>query len=157
GTAQEDYVLLRQAEEKIVRSIELCPENSETWALHGNCLCELGRYFHDVQFYIKAIEKFQYGLSINRTDPMLWYGMAYAHFAIGDLNGDHQMLEKSTRCCARVIEFGGQGFPQFWVDWGVALMKYGEATNDKGYVEAALDKFVQAISQTDEESVDPEW
>lgn len=161
GTEIEDLGLLRQAEEKICRAVELFADNTEVWYLYGSCLNEIGRYFGDEHYYHKAIEKFHYGLSLNRSDALLWYGLALAHFAIGELLDDEVMVEKAVRYCTRVIEFGGQGFPQFWNDWGVALMRLGEMTNNKAHIEAALEKFDHALCQQEEypqyDGMEPEW
>lgn len=161
GTHLEDLNLLKQAEEKFSRTIDLIPDNVEVWYLYGSCLNELGRYFGEEQYYYKAIEKFHQGLSLNRNDPLLWYGLALAHYAIGDQRHDEVMVEKAVRYCTRVIEFGGHGMPQFWNDWGVALMKLGEMTNNPTHIEAALDKFEHALSEYHDDpsgaGVDPEW
>lgn len=161
GTYLEDLTLLRQAEEKLFSATELLSDNTEVWYLYGSCLNELGRYFGDEQYYLQAIEKFHYGLSLDRSDPLLWYGLAMAHYAIGDHRHDAGMIEKSARYCTRVIEFGGHGFPQFWNDWGVSLMKLGEMTNNKAHVEAALEKFDHALRQFHEDPksniIETEW
>lgn len=158
GSHQERVDLLRAAERKIVLSLEILPENSESWYIYGTCLNELGRYFQDDQFYFQAIEKFHYGLSINQTDALLWYGLALAHFAIGEYSDDFQMIEKSSQYCAKVLELGGHTLPHFWNDWGVALMKLAEMTNDKAALEAAIEKFEEAIAaQAENDSeIDPE-
>jgi tetratricopeptide (TPR) repeat protein len=161
GAHKENLQLLHEAIEKISKSLEMNPDNSESWYLYGCCLNEFGRYFTDENYYIKAIEKFQHGLSRNKNDPLLWYGLALAHFAIGELNDDIIMIEKAIRFCTKVIECGGQSFPQFWNDWGVALMKLSELNNDKASVESALAKFEQAIARQsdgdDWSHVDTEW
>lgn len=161
GSYTERGDLLRDAETKIVRSLEIHPENPEAWYLYGTCLNELGDYFSEESYYYQAIDKFRYGLTLNENDPMLWYGLSLSHFAIGELLSDIEMIEKSTHCFSRVMEQGGQIFPQFWNDWGVALMKLAEMTNDPKYVETAIEKFERAINQHAEDpnnqECDLEW
>ena len=160
GSNNDRVDLIRSGEEKIKQSLEIDPESTRLWYLFGSCSNELGRYFNDETFYNQAIDKFQYGLSLNQSDPLLWYGLALAHFSIGELIHDVTMVEKSARYCSRALEFGGQIIPQFWNDWGVALMKLAEMKDDKSYVEASIEKFEQAIHRHGESGdleVDPEW
>jgi tetratricopeptide (TPR) repeat protein len=161
GGQQERVDMLRSAEQKITRSLKHIPDNPESWYIYGICLNELGRYFQDDEFYYQAIEKFRYGLSLNQADPVLWYGLALAHFAIGELNDDVHMVEKSSQYCAKVFELEGHSLPHFWNDWGVALMKLAEMKNDKISLEKAIEKFELAIGASqphegEEDSADPE-
>lgn len=161
GAQTESGDLLRGAEAKIVRSLEIHRENPEAWYLYGTCLNELGEYFSEESYYFQAIEKFRYGLTFNENDSMLWYGLALSHYAIGELLSEFEMVEKANQCFERVMEEGGGLFPQFWNDWGVALLKLAEMNNDPQYVEAAIAKFECAINQNSEDPIhhecDLEW
>ncbi|HRD55960.1 MAG TPA: hypothetical protein PLC42_06145 [Parachlamydiaceae bacterium] len=147
GANTDDVFLLRQAEAKFIRSLQLCKEAPENWYFYGICLNELGRYFTDVGFYEEAIQKFQYGLSLTQTDPLLWYGLAMSYFTIGEMENNREMLEKACLHCGRVAELGGQIFLQFWNDWAVILMRLSEMTLDESYLEAALEKFEQILKR----------
>lgn len=61
----------------------------------------------------------------------------------------------------RAIECGGAGFAQFWNDWGVALLKLAEMSEQPSHVEMAIEKFERALKQPIEtldcEDVDLEW
>lgn len=154
GANTDDVYLLRRAEEKFIRSLQLFPEAPENWYFYGVCLNELGRYFADTEFYSEAIEKFQYGLSLTQNDPLLWYGLAMSYFAIGEMTNDREMIEKACLHCARVAEFNGQIFLQFWNDWAVILMRLSEIALDEKYLEAALEKFEKILKkQNDKEEV----
>jgi tetratricopeptide (TPR) repeat protein len=146
GSLTEDLTLLRSGEAKIVKSLELAPDSVELWVVYGTCLNELGRYFGEEEYYAQAIEKFQYALSIDRKDPLAWYGLALSHYALGELHRDATMLEKCIRYCSNAVEFAGEAFPQFWNDWGVALMRLAEMTHDRQYLESAVEKFVKALN-----------
>ena len=161
GSQEERLDLLQAARAKILTSLEIHPEDPHTWYLYGSCLNELGRYFNNEESYHQAIEKFQYGLSLTRQHPLLWYGLALAHFALGELTEQQSYYEKAVRHCARVIECGGAGFAQFWNDWGVALLKLAEMSEQPSHVELAIEKFERALKQPVEnlegEDVDLEW
>ena len=161
GSQTENIELLKSAEEKMSLCLKIAPEVSHHWYLMGTILNEMGRYFADADIYKRAIEKFHYGISLNRTDHLLWYGLSLAHFAIGDMEQDPEMIEKTVRYCSRVIEFGGEMMPHFWNDWGVALMKLGIMKGEKKHLLFAIEKFEEAIKRhnecTSDGSMDAEW
>lgn len=147
GSREEKLELLHAARDKIADSLELQADDPSTWYLFGSCFNEMGHYFDDESYYHQAIEKFQYGISITEQHPLLWYGIALSHFAIGELTEKKSFYEKSIRYCSKVIESAGEGFPQFWNDWGVALLKLAELSEDPAYVERAIEKFEKALRQ----------
>lgn len=161
STQQEQLDLILAAKNKILKSLEIQPELFETWYLYGVCLNELGHYFEEEEYYLQAIEKFQYGLSLNSRSPLLWYGMALSHYALGELKNQQALIEKSVRFCSRVIDCGGGSVPQFWNDWGVALLKLAEMTDEIQYVEWAIEKFERAVkdgaTNLEKDHVDLEW
>lgn len=162
GAYNERLDLLRDAEAKSVRSLELNSESADAWRIYGTCLTELARYFSDEPLYEKAIEKYRYGLSLNPQHGFLWYGLALAHFALGDLRNDAKLVEQAVKHCAKAVACGGKHVTlQFWNDWGVALMKLAEMNNDQDSLELAIEKFVHAIGtenpEDDSEPSDIDW
>lgn len=161
GAQIENIELLRKAQEKIIQSLEINPESSETWYIYGSCLYELGRYFNQEDYYHQAVDKFQFGLSIKQNEPLLWYGLAITCYAIGELKGDLHWIEKSNNLFSRVLEFRGHGFKPLWNDWAITLMKLAEITNEKSYLDSALEKFEHIIpldpDRWDDEIPNPEW
>ncbi len=161
GSLTDDYEQLRAAERKIIRAIEIDPNDPEIWGIYGTLFNEIGRYFNDPKYYYQAIEKFRTGLSLDPQDLRIWYGLATAHYALGELKEDVNLIEKAANYCSRVIDCGGHNVPQFWNDWGVALTKIAEMTNNKFYLQAAIEKFKRAVGwpniQLDKEGIQLEW
>ncbi len=161
GAQSENVELLREAQQKTFRSLELNPDSAEIWYIHGCSFYELGRYFNQEEYYHQAIDKFQFGLSIKQSEPLLWYGLAIAYNAIGDMRSDAKWLEKASQLFSRVIEFKGHGYRPMWNDWGVTLMRLAEITDEKSYIEQAIDKFEQVIpcdaDRWDDEGINLEW
>lgn len=164
GTQDERLDFLHSAQAKIIRSLEIQPEDPDSWYIYGSCLNELGNYFEDEEFYHQAIEKFQYGLSLANNHPLLWYGSALSYFALGEILDEQELYEKSVRNFGRMIECGDIGFSQFWNDWGVALLKLADITNESSHIELAIEKFDRALKQSgsgfdvdDVDDVDMEW
>lgn len=161
GSQDEKPVLLESAKNHILHSLDLQSENPDSWYLYGSCLNELGHYFEKEECYNEAIQKFQYGLSLSSQHPLLWYGLALANFALGQLKNDRRYFEHSVHYCSKVIECGGAEFPQFWNDWGVALLRLGEISHQRSHIELAIDKFERAFRQSnlsfDSELMNIEW
>lgn len=150
GAILERIELLKKAESKIIKSLNIHSDDPESWYTYGSILLEIGRYFSDENFFLQAIEKYRYGLGLGHNKPLLWYGLALAYFAVGELCSDVTMIEQSLRHFSKAIEHGGEPSPQFWNDWGVALMQFGEMTQDKGQIELAIEKFERLIVLDDE-------
>lgn len=161
GAQGEKIDALREAEEKIVKSLDLQHDVADAWYMYGCCLNEQGRYFNQEDYYHKAIEKFQYGLTLKQTEPLLWYGLALSHLSIGELKGDLAWLEQAVRLFARVVEYGGEDLRPLWNDWGITLMKIAEITGQKSPLESAIEKFETIIpnraEEWDDANLDSEW
>jgi tetratricopeptide (TPR) repeat protein len=145
GTIEEGVCDLKAAERKFADSVAMQPENDFIWQLYGCCYNEMGRYFNNEFYFQEAINKFQQGLAINKNSSFLWHGLAYSHFAIGELKSDLNLIEKACQYCAKAMEHGALSQAQFWNDWGVALMKMAELSHDKSYADAAIEKFENAM------------
>ncbi|MBA3722821.1 MAG: hypothetical protein H0W88_10545 [Parachlamydiaceae bacterium] len=160
GSHVERLDLIQSARVKIIKCLELDPDSADAWYIYGACLNELGHYFEEEDFFYQALEKFHYGLTLAPQHPLLWYGLALSHFAIGEMSEEITMLEKSIEYCNKVMECGGEAFPQFWNDWGVALLKLAELSNQATHIELAIEKFERALKRpldSDYEDVDLEW
>jgi tetratricopeptide (TPR) repeat protein len=149
GALSEDITTLRAAEKRLVLSLEMQPENGEAWYLYGCCLNEFGRYFGDARYYHQAIEKFNHGLVVDNEFPFLWHGIGLSNFALGDLDGDWDLLFLAADNYEKAIEEGAGKSLQCWNDWGVTLMRLAEVLGDKIYAELALDKFEKAMNLQD--------
>ncbi|MGA8164191.1 MAG: tetratricopeptide repeat protein [Waddliaceae bacterium] len=164
GSWTDDHSSLRQAQEKIIKCLEILPDQAHLWCLYGNCLNELGRYFYEGSHYLEAIEKFRYGLKLDSKDSLLWYGLAMSYFGLAQLRHDRQLMEEAVQLCVKAVECGEQSSPQFWNDWGFIFMALAQVTDEKHYIEEALNRFEQAIrlqtaamQGSEEAFLDPEW
>lgn len=151
GSYHENFQLIAQAQEKIKQSVDIDPLNPEGWYFYGRCLVELGRYFADPKKYIDALEKYRYGFSLNKSLKLFHYGMAVAYFELAEAAGDENALKQSLKHYSKLEEEVETLPPQFWLDWGVALKRYGDHSNQRHYVEAAMAKFEEAISMLGED------
>lgn len=153
--------LLKAAQHKVSRCLDLDQTNSRSWYLYGCIFVELGRYFSDEHYLLKAIEHLRTGLALDDSDPQLWHAAAVAYHALSDLRADPNLLDVAITYFSRSSEFGGDQVPQFMNDWAVALMRRGEGTGRREDIEAALEKLERALGGSSiefiREEVDPEW
>lgn len=145
GVMCEKLEYLKWAKVSIMRALELEPENAKHWAVFSRCLIELGRYFQDQTFLNQAIEKLNYAISLHRTDARLWYGLATSYHLLSEMKDSPSLCEKAVKYYSRATEFDNDMTPDFWNEWGVALLKMCEYTQDKRWVEAASEKFEHSI------------
>jgi tetratricopeptide (TPR) repeat protein len=161
GAHTENINKIREAKSKILKCLEVDPQLIDGWYYYGVCLIEFGRYFREEEYFLEAIEKFQYGLSLQKSEPLFSYGLALAHFAVGDMHSDVTEIEKAVHFFSIVFEYGHWQPRQFWNDWGVALLKLAELTNEKCHVEEALEKFKivlgDFLNNPNEQEIDAEW
>jgi tetratricopeptide (TPR) repeat protein len=161
GSNAEDLEAIHRAQDKLLKALAIDPDSSTAWYYYGISWIELGRYFKDLDFFLEAINKFQYSLTIKKNDPMLLYGSALANYAVGDLDADPLWIEKSVALFSKSYEQEKERSYQFWNDWGIAFMKLAELTNEKSYFEEALDKFEYAfgqdLDQIPDNMLDPDW
>ncbi len=146
GSVHDSYQMISEAHEKIKRSAEIDSDSPETWYFYGRCLVEMGRYFSDTKYYIEGIEKYQHGFSLDKSLKLFHYGMGIAYFELSSLSGDESAIRQALKHYSQLEEEADQLPPQFWVDWGHALFKYGENSMQKHYVEAAMHKYEEAMS-----------
>jgi tetratricopeptide (TPR) repeat protein len=160
GSQTENIIHMQAARARIVMNLEIQKDNSDSWYLYGWCLNELGHYFEDQKYYQYAIEKFQNGLTFTQNYRPFWYGLALSHFALGDLLGKQNLIEKGIYYLSCIQQEEKKEEPYFWNDWGIALLKLAEMTQQTSYAEMAIEKFEKAfqeIQETESEDLNIEW
>ncbi len=158
----ESLQMLKLAEEKIIASLKESAEDARAWYIYGLCLNSFGRYFDDAVFHRKSLDKLNRAVELDPKDPLFWHAIAMSHLELFAFEESHSEIDKSLRAFSHAIEINPKGWPQLWNDWGVALMKLGERTGDKHYIEASLVKFenVMKTSQQagyEEQDLQPDW
>ena len=96
--------LLIEAESKILKATDQFPDDPDLWHAYGICMIAFGHYYSDPDYYEFAIEKLQFGLSLDRTHAEIWHALALAHMKIANLTDDLDMIERSTRFFNRAMD-----------------------------------------------------
>lgn len=155
GINLERLDLIHEANEKIQQIIEQ-EDSPDIWHCYGSCLQSLAAYFKDIDLYYQAIEKFQAGLSIDRTYHRNWHAIAKIYTAIGDLEQDADILSSSFKFYQKALYLKNSNFYLF--DYAVALAKFGEMRHEKCYLEKSIDLFEKALAvQKNAIFLHPEW
>lgn len=156
GGLTERLDLLMEAQNKIAQAEEKSSEDPELCYSHGVCLQACGHYFQDNDYYYQAIEKFQQGLTLDRTRHHLWHAMASAYATVGESEGEQEALEKACRFYLKAIDL--HICSTYIFDYACALSRLGELSHSQRWVEEALVQFERALSmQRNASHLHPEW
>ncbi len=71
--------LIIEAESKIMKATDLYSDESDLWFSAGICQKAFSIYYSDFDYDYFAIDKFQIGLSLDRTNAELWFEIASSH------------------------------------------------------------------------------
>ncbi len=156
GEFSDRLDLIYDAQNKISEAVELADNDPHIWYSYGMCLHSFARYFNDLDYYYQAIEKFQYGLSIDRTCHRLWHGLASIYTLLGQLETDRDCFEKACRFYHKAIALQASSYYIF--DYALALSKLGEMTHSQKWLEQSIGQFERALSiQKNAIYLHPDW
>jgi tetratricopeptide (TPR) repeat protein len=148
--------LICDAQNKISEALAIDEDLPDVWYSFGMCLNSLGSYYSDSDYYYQAIEKFQQGISINRTCWRHWHAIAKTYTAIAAQEESIEELEKSLRFFSKAIDLQCSSFYLF--DYALALSKLAEMTDEKRWYELAISQFEIALTlQKNAIYLHPEW
>jgi tetratricopeptide (TPR) repeat protein len=156
GELSERLDLIYEAQNKIAEADELAGDDPEICYSSGMCLNSFGRYFQDLDYYYQAIEKFQYGLSLDRTFHPLWHAIAATHTIVGQIVTGTEAFERSCRFFRKAIDLHPSSY--YIADYAFALMKWGDVALDQKILEEAGTQFERALQmQRNAVYLHPDW
>jgi len=156
GLFTEKLELLHEAQNKIEELYEDAPDDPTVYYSYGMCLMATGSYFKDIDYYYQAIEKFQEGLSLNRSLHSLWFGIALAHVSAAEIDQDDKNFERACRFFERALNLKVNS--TYHYHYGYCLLKFSDLIHDQGTVELAIYHFEKAIGMQKNVSYQhPEW
>lgn len=157
----EDLPMLREAEKKIDLAMKDLQHDPDAWYVSGVCCSELGHYFNAQEYYEKALERFKTGIKLKDSHLLLLHSLALTYFTLGEFKDNIELIEQAMSYFKKAATINNKPFPQLLSDWGVALMKLGELTGERLYIEEAAEKFEKAIQQRLEvassDDIELEW
>lgn len=157
GEMTDNVALLYEAQHKITRAVEDVEEEDPLlWYSFGMCMNAFGRYFKDNDYFYQAIEKFQYGLSLDRTCHRLWHVIAKTYAHVGKEEDDQDAFEKAVRFSAKAL--AGQFNSSYIFSYAFALSNLGEMKEDKELLERAATYYEHLFNlQKNALYTHPEW
>lgn len=130
GVRTEDPSPLKYALTKIEQGLQQDASFAPLLRLKADCLFELGGTYKDAHFLKLAAAQYRDALRIEPRNKFLWHGLAVALSILGHQQNDSSLLSESLQIFPKVMELGGEEMPQFWNDWGTALVKKGLLCDD---------------------------
>ncbi len=143
GLHTDKIGLLYEAQNKIAKIIDRAKNKVDLWHAYGHVLLNFARYFDDLDYYYQAAEKFQAGLSINRSDHRLWHQLALAYSTAAQLEQDNEVFETATKFFKRALFY--QKSTQYHSDYAVHLHKQSELLADEDLLRQSVYHYEQAI------------
>lgn len=156
GETTEQVECLQEALQKAGELTEENPDDPLLWFAHGICLKQLAIYFRDVDYCYQAIEKFQEGLSIDRTCQNHWHQIGECYSLLAEWEEDEELLELALHFFQKAT---AQRFDTYcWIQYAITLFRLGEMTDKEEYVEQALQEFEQVLQlQKNAIYLHPDW
>ncbi len=136
--------LIQDAENKILEIIDIPGIGPEAWYAFGMCFFTYGQYYQSAEHYSLAIEKFQQGLSLDRTYHSLWYALGLCYTQIAELENDAESLRLGSKFFVRALHLSSKSHYHF--EYGLALSKLGAYLEDMPSLELAIYHFEQALA-----------
>lgn len=149
--------LLIEAENKILRAHDQFGDEPDLWHAYGICLIAFGQYYSDPDYYEYAIEKLQYGLSLDRTNAEIWHALALAHAHIANLTDDLDRIERATRFYSRALDLK-PSCPALMFDAANAWLLACDLHDDPKDLDQAVNLY-ESLLQTQKDALlnHPEW
>lgn len=157
GTFTGRLDLLIEAEQKILKATDRFPDDPDLWHAYGICLMAFARYFEDPEYDDLAIEKLQYGLSLDRTHAEIWHSLGLAHRYCADLTDEETMIERAARFLSKAMDL--KPFcPCLTFDAASSYLFYSETSGDLTSLEQAIVLF-ESLLQNGKNAIlaHPEW
>ncbi len=136
--------LLLEAEQKIIKATDLYPDDPDLWRAYGICLMGFAKYYEDPEYDELAIEKLQYGLSLDRSNAEIWHAIGLANKHSADLTDEAPMIERATRFLSKAMELK-PSCPSLIFDAACAYLHHSEAMDDTTSLEHAIFLFEQLV------------
>ncbi|HCJ84682.1 MAG TPA: hypothetical protein DHV41_04780 [Parachlamydiales bacterium] len=156
GLETDHLELMLEAENRALQAVEECPDSPELYLAHGNALYSLGAYFNDIDYTYQAIEKYQEGLSIDRSRPSLWHAMAKSYSTLALLDAEDEAFSKAYRFFSKALQLRWTAPCLF--DFALCLSRQGEFLQNSKWLHEALFYFEQALSlQKNAVYLHPDW
>ena len=144
GMISDRLDLIFEANNKVMEAIDRFAPTPELMHAEGKVQFAFGKYYKDHDHYYQAIEKFQEGLSIDRSVPYLWHNLGLTYALLGDKEEDPTLYERAGKFFTKAISLNSDS--TYYYDYAHSLFKLAEINQSKSTLEQALLHFEHAFS-----------
>jgi tetratricopeptide (TPR) repeat protein len=110
------------------------------------CYLERGKYFDDASYIEKALSLLQQGVIFFPRSAALWQAIAATKWSQADMHDDSSAL-RDTLLAYTIASRSFFAFSSgFWADWGVAMLRQAELSEDPLLACESIAKFERALS-----------
>jgi len=145
---KEKHLLM--ATKKFKVATHLNPGLFEAWEAWGNTLYLLGLTFEENHYFIEAEEKLKKSLSMmdqNEVPAELYWDYALVWKELANYSDEASDLQQALLAFERGVKTQQNLPPEFWNDYGLAMLSMADKINDIQLVVKAIQCFRQAVSQ----------
>ena len=142
GVLTDKLDLLNEAQNKINSLVDQA-EDPETLYSQGRVLTALGTYYKDSDYYYQATERFQEGLSLDRTHHKLWNAIGNSTLSAALIDQDEQSYERACHFFERALRLNINS--TYHCHYAICLSKYGDFLQDQKMLETSIHHFEQAL------------
>ncbi len=146
GVLAGEIQALGEAKQTVERALKQFPCDPDVWYAHGLCLMAYGHYFEDPNYVQTAIEKLQYSLSCDRTNPEVWHALGNAHKQMADLTNDDVMVERAARFFTKALDLKPH-CPSLTYDAAIIFLDYSETFDESVSLDYSLYLFESLLEQ----------
>lgn len=161
GLLEERYEMIKEAKSRIEEILEVRPDDTTVLFLYATCLLHIGKYFGDEKMIRQSFGYYDKVCALNPNDPEIWQSLGIAHYTLGEMTQDAILLENAIALFENSAKHAKHPNSETLNNWGIALMKLSEMTDDLSLVVPASEKFEQAIAfhqkNRKDLAADPEW
>lgn len=140
--------------ENILSSIQ--EETPSYYYASGIVMHNQAEYFSDLDMYYQAVEKFQSGLSIDRSLPKHWFALGTSYLRCFEVEEDPKLIELASKFFHKSLNLLVSSQTHYW--YATTQYRLGEINRHQEGIEHALYHFEQALSlQKNAIYLHPEW
>jgi len=144
GSESDQLELLLAAQNKVEKLIDTSEPLPEVYFTYGSVLTAFGNYFNDPEYYYEATEKFQEGLSLNRTCHTHWHAIGRLYTLLSESEQNSVYGQRALYFLKRALAI--HPCSSYTIDYAVSLFKLGEMTREQDYLEEAIVQFQKGFS-----------
>ncbi len=156
GCISDRLELIFEANNKVMEAIDQFSPTPYLLHAEGRVQFAFGKYYKDLDYYYLAIEKFQEGLSIDRSKDFLWYHLGHTYALLAEEENDPSLYERAGKFFIKAISLSCNSL--YYYEYACILTALAESGQNKGALEQALIRFEQAFNlQRNAVYLHPHW